>query len=320
MLGRIRVGLALGGGAARGLAHIGVLKVLVENEVPIDLIVGTSIGALVGGLYATTGRIDQVERRLVSFLDSPTFEANRFNFLRELRSTKKGLIGNLGRLLRRGIFLGYSISRSSFISAEQFERNMNHLLDEVNIEDAKIPFAAVACDLHQGEEVLIREGPLRRAVSASSAIPGVLPPVDWEGRLLVDGGWTSKVPVLAAFKMGADVVIGIDISSELRDTKRLKRGYDIFIRASSITDSVLKRMQCRMADVLIRPDVGSIHWADFGRAHECMDRGVDAAREKLEQIQRIVRMENWTSGLIPTRGKRIARHYLGTRLQKAPKE
>lgn len=319
MFGRIKIGLALGGGAARGLAHIGVLKVLVKNEIPIDLIVGTSIGALVGGLYATTGDIDLVERRLVAFLDSPTFRANRFHFLREIRG-ESGWIGNLGRLLRKGIFIGYSLSRPSFISAQQFERNMTQLLDDVDIENAKIPFAAVSCDLRRGEEIVIQTGPLRRAVSASSAIPGVLPPIEWNGKLLIDGGWSSKVPVLAAFKMGADAVIAIDISSEIRDTRKLTRGYDIFVRAGAITDSILKRMQCRMADILIRPQVGAIHWADFGRARECMDRGYEAANSKLEEIRSLVRLERVTQGLLPARGKRIARFYMGTRLQEAPKD
>ena len=128
------------------------------------------------------------------------------------------------------------------------------------------------------------------------------------------------MPILAAFKMGADAVIAIDISSELSDTRRLTRGYDIFVRASSITDSILKRMQCRMADVLIRPGVGHIHWADFGRARECMKLGMEAAQDKLDEIKALVRLERVTGGLLPTRGKRIARYYMGTRLQKAPKE
>jgi NTE family protein len=320
VFGDIKIGLALGGGAARGLAHIGVLKVLAKHKVPIHMIVGTSIGALVGGLYATTGDIDLVEKRLVDFLDSPTFRANRFTFMRELRSEGNGVIGNLGQLVRRGIFIGYSLSRISFISAQQFEKNMTHLLDDVDIETAQIPFAAVACDLKYGEEVLIRSGSLRRAVSASSAIPGVLPPVEIDDRVLVDGGWSSKVPILAAFKMGADAVIAVDISAELRDTRKLTRGYDVFIRANSITESILKRMQCRMADVLIQPSVGAIHWADFGRARECMELGAQAAEAKLEEMQSLIRVEHLTGGLLPARGKRIARYYMGTRLQKAPKE
>jgi len=315
-----KIGLALGGGAARGLAHVGVLRVLAENEIPVDMIVGTSIGALVGGLYATTQDIDLVEDRLTAFLDSPTFRANRFHFLREVRSEPLGWIGNIGRIVRRGIFIGSALSRTSFISAQQFERNITMLLDEVRIEDASIPFAAVACDLRRGEEILIQSGPLRRAVSASSAIPGVLPPVAWDGRMLVDGGWSSKVPVLAAFKMGADAVIAVDISSELHDTRKLTRGYDIIVRASAITDSVLKRMQCRMADVLIRPDVGSIHWADFGRARDCMQRGAEAAEARIEEIRELIDSAGDPEALNPNRGKRIARFYMGTRLQEAPRE
>jgi NTE family protein len=316
----LKVGLALGGGAARGLAHVGVLRVLIENDVPIHAIVGTSIGAMVGGLYATSRDIDEIEGRLVSFLGSPTFRANRFHFFRELRGEADGLIGSFRRALKRGIVIGYTLSRPSFISAQQFERSMTALLDDVAIEEARIPFAAVACDLRRGEEILIREGPLRRAVSASSAIPGVLPPVTWDGRILVDGGWSSKVPVLAAFKMGADVVIGVDISSEIRDTRQLARGWHIFFRASSITESILKRMQCRMADVLIRPKVGDIHWADFGRARECMERGAEATREKLEAIKDLFRMAARGEWPHPNRGISIARFYMGSRLQAPPRE
>lgn len=320
MFGRPRLGLALGGGAARGLAHIGVLRALARHQIPVNLIVGTSIGALVGGLYALTLDIEETERRLREFLGSPVFRANRFQFFHELRSERKGLIQGMTRLVRRGILVGYGFSRSSFISARTFEQNFNHLLDDVRIEQTQVPFAVVTCDLRRGEEVVLTEGPMRRAVSASSAIPGILPPVEWNGRLLVDGGWTSRVPVLPAFKLGADAVIAVDISAELRDTERLKRGYDIFIRASAIADSVLKRMQCRMADVLIRPEVGSIHWADFSRAHECIERGEAAAEAKIGEIEALLRQRRWTRGVIPGHGRRIARYYLGTRLQKAPKE
>ena len=106
----------------------------------------------------------------------------------------------------------------------------------------------------------------------------------------------------------------------MRDTRKLTRGYDIFVRASAISDSILKRMQCRMSDVLIRPEVGSVHWADFGRARECIAGGVAAAEEKLEEIRALLRHERLTQGLLPGRGRRIARYYLGTRLQKAPQE
>ena len=286
----------------------------------MTLIAGTSVGALVGGLYALTLDIAETERRLRAFLDSPVFRANRFEFFHELRSERKGMIRGMTRFVRRGILVGFTFSRSSFIPAGVSEQNFSHLFEDHQLEDTKIPFAVVTCDLRRGEEVILTRGPMRRAVSASSAIPGVLAPVEWNGHLLVDGGWTSRVPVLPAFKLGADAVIAVDISAELRDTARLRRGYDIFLRASAIADSVLKRMQCRMADVLIRPTVGGIHWADFSRAHECIERGEEAAEAKIDEIKALLRYERLTQGVIPGRGRRIARYYLGTRLQKAPKE
>jgi NTE family protein len=120
--------------------------------------------------------------------------------------------------------------------------------------------------------------------------------------------------------MGADAVIAVDISSELHDTRKLTRGYDIIVRATAITESVLKRMQCRMADVLIRPEVGSIHWADFGRARDCMQRGAEAAEAQLDEIREMLEAAAEPEGLQSNRGKRIARFYMGTRLQEAPHE
>src|SRR5207249_3019350 len=152
-----KVGLALGGGAARGLAHVGVLKALEEGEIPIDLIVGTSIGALVGGVYATT--------------------------------------------------------RSAAATA-------------------------------RGEEVLMQTGSLRRAVSGSSAVPGLLPPVPLDGRLLIDGGWMSKVPVIPALRLGADLVIAVDVSKEIEDTSGFRNGLNIMVRANALKAEALKDMQC----------------------------------------------------------------------------
>jgi hypothetical protein len=195
--GNVKIGLALGGGAARGLAHVGVLRVLVENQIPIDLIVGTSIGALVGGLYASTGDIDLVEERLVSFLDSPTFRANRFHFLREMRSEPMGWIGNIGRIVRRGIFIGSALSRTSFISAQQFERNITMLLDEVRIEDAIIPVrrhrlrpAARRGDSPPGRTAAPRRLGLERDPGRPAA--GDVGRADARGRGLVQQGARSR--------------------------------------------------------------------------------------------------------------------------------
>src|SRR6266571_3343428 len=160
-----KVGLALGGGAARGLAHIGVLKALEEGEIPIDLIVGTSIGALVGGVYATTRSASATEKRFLDFIFSKEFKRSKFDFLRESREARPGLFYNFISLVKKGIFYSFSMAKTSWISAEHFEHNINALLDDVMIEETKIPFAACAADITRGERQ-------QRGPGAAAARPG----------------------------------------------------------------------------------------------------------------------------------------------------
>jgi len=305
-----KVGLALGGGAARGLSHIGVLKTLEEGQVPIDLIVGTSIGALVGGVYATTRSAAATEERFRQFIFSKQFKRSKFDFLKESRQARPGLLYNFVSLVKKGIFYSFSMAKTSWISAEHFEHNINSILDDVRVESTAIPFAAVATDLNRGEEVILREGSLRGAVSASSAVPGLLPPVPIDGRLLIDGGWMCKVPVLPAFRMGASVVIAVDVSKEIEDTSGLRSGLNIMVRANALKAEALKTMQCRFADVLIEPDVDHVHWADFSAILECIELGREATRLRLGEIKRQIKLARFSSLLGYSRSRRLARAYM----------
>jgi NTE family protein len=132
-------------------------------------------------------------------------------------------------------------------------------------------------------------------------VPGVLPPVDANGRQLVDGGWLSRVPVLPAFRLGARAVIAVDISLDLEDTSEYRKGYDIMVRANAIRAEALKNLQCQFADVLIRPRVGHIHWADFSAVEECLLRGEEATREALPAIRTLLRRRRLTAVLDPIR-------------------
>jgi NTE family protein len=305
-----RVGLALGGGAARGLAHIGVLKVLEENKIPIDLVVGTSIGALVGGVYATTKSAQETEKRFRDFVFSKVFNRSKFDFLRESREARPGSFYNFIALIKKGIFFSFSMAKTSWFSAEQFEHNINAILDDVTIDKTGIPFAAVATDINRGEEVVLKSGSLRKAVSASSAVPGLLPPVPWDGRVLIDGGWTSKVPVLPALRLGADLVIGVDVSKEIEDTSDFRNGLNIMVRANAIRSEALNAMHCRFADMVIEPDVDHIHWADFSAIVECVALGAAAASAKIGEIHRLMRAARWSSLLGYSRSRRLARAYM----------
>ena len=307
---KLRVGLVLGGGAARGLAHVGVIRALVREKIPIDIIVGTSMGAIIGGAYAATRDIATLDRRVREVLSSDEFRRNRLSFLRETKRRRGGLLFSVANLIKRGIFFSISNLRPSFLSAEAFAGSMGAILPDVPMTELQIPFGAVALDIDAAEEVVLCTGNLRRAAAASSAIPGILPPVKLNGRTLIDGGWVDKIPVLPAHKMGADVVIAVDITKDLEDAKEYRRGVDIMLRANAIKDAALAEYSRRMADVVIEPDVGHVHWADFGAFAACIEKGDAAATEAIAQIKELLRHERLLSLVRSGTAKRLAELHL----------
>lgn len=283
---RFRVGLALGGGAARGLAHIGVLQALAEADIPIAVIAGTSAGALVGACYALTETPREMEVRVLRFLQSPEFRRTKLEFLRERRAgDRPGFMAGMRSLLTKGALLTSSMTRPSYISEENFVLGIERILEDVPVSSTRVPFAAVALDVKSGAEVVLRSGSLRRAVCASCAIPGVFPPVAVDGKLLVDGGWVDPVPVKPARAMGADFVIAVDISSDPLETGGFDRGVDLVFRTNALARHHLKELQIEGANFVLRPDVGEIHWADFGRIREVIERGRNAVAGSLDAIR-----------------------------------
>ena len=176
---RIRVGLALGGGAARGLAHIGVLSVLEEAGIPIDAIAGTSAGAMIGAAYCAGVEIPQL-----------------------LEHAKDGGWWQISRP---------TWPRHGLLSFEKMEHWITDMIGDVDIRDLKIPFAAVATDIETGERVILREGPVGKVIRASCSVPGIVAPMEYQGRLLCDGGISDNLPDYAARSLGADYVIGVDV-------------------------------------------------------------------------------------------------------------
>jgi NTE family protein len=308
----LKVGIALGGGAARGLAHIGVLRALLREGIPVDMLAGTSMGSIIGGAYAATGDIAVVEQRVREFVGSEAFKKNRISFLKETKQQRGGLLYSVANLVRRGIVYGVSTVRSSFMSAEEFARSMAAVLPDVEMGELLIPFAGIALDLESGEEVVMCRGRLREVVMASSAIPGFIAPVRLNNRVLVDGGWVDKVPVLPAYHLGADVVIAVDISAEVQDTEDYTRGVDVMFRANAIKDGMLVRFLCRMADVVVEPAVGQIHWADFGAIERCIQAGDDAATAAAPRIRELLKRERWASLFRKRPTKRAAQVYLSS--------
>lgn len=284
---RNRVGLALGGGGARGLAHIGVIRVLEQEGVPIDLVAGTSIGALVGGAYASGMSPDEMEVRVNEYLHSEEFRSSAMNALDQARNREDlDLTKRIQCYFRNRIFLIQAMFRPGILSREDFQATIDFFIPDIRIEETRLPFRAVATDLVSGEEIVFSTGSLRQAVMASCAVPGAVMPVKEGERLLSDGGIICLIPSSVARMEGTGVVIAVAVDRDVYSDEELRSVVGIYQRVSEIMSNRLKKMELERADVVIFPEVGDIHWASFSRAGNLIAEGERAARGKMREIRK----------------------------------
>ena len=291
-----KVGLALGGGAARAFSHIGVLDGLTKHRIPIDIVTGTSMGAIIGAMYATQPDVAALKSHLCAYLNSEEFEESGFNFFKELDSHDEGILAEMGRMARRGVFNTLSITKTSLVNDKTAASNYAYLIEDLNVEQTRVPFAAVALDLRSGESVILNQGRLRDVIAASCAMPGVLNPVELEGRLLVDGGWSETVPIRAARQLGADFVIGVDVGDSLMNFEEPRNALDVIARADSLARSALNKEQIKAADIVLSPQNGVSHWADFSNSSHAIDRGETEVALQISALQRAIKKakrKNW---------------------------
>ena len=256
---RPKIGLALGSGGSRGLAHIGVIKVLEENNIPIDFIAGSSIGAMVGGFYAAGLSIKEIEeialstnwRRVFSILFDPHL--------------KQGLIG--GEKLKTFI--------ENYINGKKFE-------------DCKVPFVTVATDLKTGEVVVLNKGEIAQAIRTSISIPLVFKPAEINGRMLVDGGLSAPVPVEIVRGMGADIIIAVNLDKHYCDEEWKPGWYDIANDSLNILRHHLALSNVANADIVIDINVGKNYWYQFTNGQDKILTGEKATKEVLPRLQEII--------------------------------
>jgi NTE family protein len=250
------VGLALGGGFARGFAHLGVLQVLEQNQIPISHIAGTSVGSILGAAYASGAPL----ARIIA-----TCRTLRFRDIARWRVSRLGLASNnrLGDLVER------------VFESRQFE-------------DLRIPLAVVATDLTSGEPVVFTQGNLVDAIRASCAFPGLFEPVEIGTRCLADGGLVAPVPTVAARALGATSVIGISVGMQDGHRGAPTNIFQVVSRAVSAAQKHQLEIWERHADLVLRPEVQSLAWDDFDRAEEAIEAGAVAARRALPRIQKLL--------------------------------
>jgi NTE family protein len=308
---KIKVGLALGGGGARGLAHLGVLKALEEGQIPVHAVAGTSMGAVIGGAYAQTPDADKLIGMAHHLIDQFELNTGWTKFLcdeeENSMTRRENLLKELGDFVRRRLIYVLEASKISLENQDKLMTPLKTALKDESIEKAKIPFAAVAVDLVSGKEVTIKRGPMIDAIYASSSIEGIFPPLRNDSQLLSDGGVTSMMPAEAVRELGANFVIGVSIPRTLRPQNKFKSGIEVILRADSLTREKLNHLMLKECDVVITPKVQGIHWANFGKLDECIQKGYDAARDKIDEIKgKIAKRESLWLKIRKTLGKAIA--------------
>jgi NTE family protein len=303
MLKRIKLGLALGGGGARGLAHIGVLKVFERNGIPIDMIVGTSMGALVGAAYAAHPDVGVLERKVLEVLKSDGDKTKGLKLLGRIQwddSTKSDWLNRIYRFAQKEVFLSLVMFKSSLLSVEDMRDTIEAFVADIEIEQTSIPFAALAVDLYTGEPIVLNRGRLIDAVMASCSVPGFMPPIPWNGKLLVDGGIANPVPADLARSFGAGVVIAVDVGLGFSQSPPIRDGIDAISRATEIMSCQLSLRGRESADLLIEPEVKEVNWAKFMNYEELIRQGEKATTEQIENIKKLVehpirrRLITWT--------------------------
>ena len=284
------VALALGGGGARGLAHIGVLEVLEDAGIPIAGIAGTSAGAIIGAMWITLGSAAAVARRWREFLGTDTLKALPDVRLTPTVSTRDNPLLLFARRMRRSALVALALDRTSVITHAELEKGLSFLLPDVAIESLPVRFAAVATDFETGEPVALRHGPVRAAVTASSAIPAVVPPYLFGGRYLVDGGTVADVPVAQARMLSRRPVVAVSVGEAWpeEDAAGITLA-QAMMRASNMTHKALRDAQLASADLVIAPDVGALHWSEFTRLDEAAAAGRAAAESVIRRAQALAR-------------------------------
>ena len=283
-----KLAIALGGGGARGLAHIGVLRVLEKEKIPIARIAGCSMGAMVGGAYALYQNADAVEELTYHFIEHPVFEGFNFDDFAAIDKSGKDLkskaISVMGRI-KVGLSLFKTLANPSIYDLELAEKAYRNYPDHL-IEELPVRFSAIAIDLLTGEEILLKKGSLRLAIRASSSIPGYLPPVKWEKYLLVDGGVSNLVPTQYFRKSENELIIGVDVSRSIKDRVDLKSGVDIMQRAENIRNYHLTKLKISNADKVISCSMRDISWADFKQTANIIKAGEKAARRLIPWLEK----------------------------------
>jgi len=272
--------LALGGGGARGFAHLGVLQVLDEVGLPVRGIVGTSMGAVVGGMYFAYGSAARATNLWREALEKELIPSVRPIGRVPDAETKEHPLIQVARRIRNRVVISFAMNKGTVLDDSALVEALEFLIPDLQFSDLPKPLVVVATNLETGAEERLRSGPIRPAMVATSAIPGMVPAVEIDGRPMVDGGVVAEVPAVAAREVGWPV-IAVDVSLDVPPIREDDLVLDTMMRTQMMTARLLRRRQLRSATRIIRPGVGEARWAEWNRFDDFVDAGRKATLEFL---------------------------------------
>jgi len=295
----MNLGIALGGGGAKGFAHIGVLEVLEENGVRPKFIAGTSIGSIIGAVYCLEGTakgLSQMAKRMIQSAEFKKFGLDDFY------TNAENIFERFKKEVFEKFYLGRLLFKKSHFKTEVTEKLFNDLFGNKTFKDFKVPFVCNALDIKSGDETIFTEGTIAEAVWASCAIPGIFPPFIQGNKILVDGGVSNNIPVDPVKGLGAKIVLAVYLGDKPRFDDTPTTGFQITQRAQLFMKYWLDQHLLAKADLVIKPAVAGFHWADFSSVDELIEGGRRAAIENLREIKRIVSLWYQIKKLVfPTR-------------------
>ncbi len=282
---KIKIGLVLGGGGARGLGHIGVLKALKIHSIPIHMVAGTSIGAVIGAMYAATLDPHWIENKFKEFIDSEAYKRIGLHRLVPTSQPNSSIFQTAATYMKNQIIINLANDRLGILKQERLSEIIEFLLPVKTFEELKIPFSCLAVDLNSGEDVVFNSGNLIEAIVASSAIPGYIPPIEKDGMLLTDGAVSCPVPVKTVRKMGADFRISVDVGLNHFEPLENPNLLQVLGRAEQITSTRLGEVKSEKADITIRPDTMNVFWAEFDKIDQLIKLGAEETEKQFWQIK-----------------------------------
>ncbi|MDH5717759.1 MAG: patatin-like phospholipase family protein [Spirochaetia bacterium] len=281
-----KISLNLGGGAARGLAHIGVIRALNEEKIPYDIVIGISMGAIIGSIYCANPDVNFLEEKSIELIKSEKFKESVIgSWHNDYQKSANNIIKVINKFYKQTGIISKILLSTGILDYDEIDNLLSDYIPDINIEETDFPFVCVAVDLNKGQSDLFQEGSIRDAVYASSSMPLVFAPRVIGNAEYIDGGVLDKLGIDASERLGIPYTIVSDVSNEKIEKKIIRNGLDVMFYMEEIASRYRRKKQLERATVVLNPIHKDIHWSDYSSYREMIDSGYETTKDKIGEIR-----------------------------------